>query len=172
MSTLVRWLKFNAVGIAGVVVQIWFLHLFLNARVNYLFATALAVEAALLHNFAWHQRYTWADRGCDDVLAVLVRLGRFHVSNGMVSMLGNVALMRVLVGHMRVPPVLANLMAIMVCSCINYLLGDRFVFRRGRNLDKEPGLRSHDAPNPEPHQCSLPDKRLKLSGFGGNIRQF
>ncbi len=133
MKSLVRWLKFNAVGIAGAVVQIWFLHLFLNAHCNYLAATALAVEAAVLHNFAWHQRYTWADRPCDDLRAVLGRLGRFHLSNGAVSILGNVMLMRLFVGDLRLSPLLSNFMAILVCSLMNYFLGDRFVFRRHEN---------------------------------------
>jgi putative flippase GtrA len=29
---------------------------------NYLLATALAVETAVIHNFLWHQRFTWSDR--------------------------------------------------------------------------------------------------------------
>ncbi len=29
---------------------------------HYLVATALAVEMAVLHNFFWHRRWTWADR--------------------------------------------------------------------------------------------------------------
>lgn len=129
MKSLVRWLKFNGVGIAGAVVQIWFLHLLLRANVYYLAATALAVEAAVLHNFAWHQRYTWADRPCDDLPTVLSRLLRFHLSNGAVSVAGNVLLMRWLAGDLGMPPLAANFLAILVCSIVNYLLGDRFVFR-------------------------------------------
>ncbi len=129
MKTLIRWLKFNAVGIAGVVVQMWFLHLFLRANVNYLAATALAVEAAVLHNFAWHQRYTWADRPCADLGCVIARLLRFHLSNGAVSIVGNVLLMRWLAGSLRIRPLVANFVAILICSLVNYFLGDRFVFR-------------------------------------------
>jgi putative flippase GtrA len=123
-----RWLKFNAVGIAGAVVQIWFLHLFVRAQVNYLAAAALAVEAALLHNFAWHQRYTWADRPSEDLRSVLVRLGRFHLSNGLVSITGNLIVMHYLTGGLAVPPIPANLVAILMCSLVNFLIGDRFVF--------------------------------------------
>ena len=133
MSTLMRWLKFNAVGIAGAVVQIWFLHLFLRAQVNYLAATALAVEAAVLHNFAWHQRYTWADRPSEDIRSVLVRLGRFHLSNGLVSISGNLIIMHYLSGCLAVGPILANFVAILICSVLNFLIGDRFVF-----LGREP----------------------------------
>ena len=58
-----RWWRFNAVGVLGFVVQLGVLGLCAHAlHWDYLLATALAVEAALLHNFFWHERYTWADR--------------------------------------------------------------------------------------------------------------
>ena len=128
MRTLLRWLKFNLIGIVGAALQLWVLHLFLRAGVEYLQATALAVEAALLHNFAWHQRYTWADRPTDDMGAVVARLVRFHLSNGMVSIVGNVLLMRWLKGEMGIPVLVANIIAILLCSLVNFVLGDRFVF--------------------------------------------
>jgi putative flippase GtrA len=128
MTTLGRWLTFNAIGILGAGVQLWFLHLLTRAGVEYLAATALAVEAAVLHNFAWHQRYTWADRPTGDVPAVMVRLFRFHLSNGAVSIVANLLLMRWLVGGLRAGVLVANCLAILVCSTVNFLLGDRFVF--------------------------------------------
>jgi putative flippase GtrA len=128
MSTLLRWAKFNLIGIVGAALQLWVLHLFLRAGVEYLEATALAVEAALLHNFGWHQRYTWADRPTEELGAVAGRLVRFHLSNGMVSIVGNVLLMRWLRGGMGVSALVANLVAIGVCSVVNFALGDRFVF--------------------------------------------
>jgi putative flippase GtrA len=129
MKSIVRWLKFNSVGIAGAVVQIWFLHILLRGGVHYLPATALAVEAAVLHNFAWHQRYTWADRPSDDLAAVLTRLFRFHLSNGLVSVVGNLLVMHWLTGGFGIRPLVANSCAILVCSLVNYFLGDKFVFR-------------------------------------------
>ncbi len=117
------------IGIAGVCVQLLFLHLLVRANVGYLAATALAVESAVLHNFAWHQRYTWADRPTDELSAVIGRLIRFHLSNGTVSITGNVLLMRWLVGGLHVPLLPANFAAILTCSLINFVLGDRFVFR-------------------------------------------
>ena len=59
----VRWCKFNFVGGIGIGVQ--FAALFLLKGVlhfNYLAATAIAVEAAVVHNFVWHEQFTWVDR--------------------------------------------------------------------------------------------------------------
>ena len=53
-----------------------------TARLHYLVATAIAVEAAVLHNFCWHQRWTWRDRRAASRTTAVRRLGRFHLLNG------------------------------------------------------------------------------------------
>ena len=62
-SMAVRWLKFNAVGGLGMIVQLATLAVLKNGLgVDYLLATAIAVEAAVIHNYFWHERFTWAGR--------------------------------------------------------------------------------------------------------------
>ncbi len=130
VPAVVRWLKFNLVGCVGVLVQLGMLQFLSSSlRLGYLVSTFLAVETTLLHNFAWHWVYTWRDRPADGWRPTLSRLARFHLSNGMVSLAGNILLMRLLVGEAGLPPILANVIAILVCSLVNYLAGDRFVFR-------------------------------------------
>src|ERR1700683_4294103 len=89
-----RWLKFNAVGAIGVAAQLAALGIFHGVlRLDYLTATALAVEAAVLHNFVWHERWTWRDRTGSRGGAT-ARLLRFNLSAGLVSIPTNLALMR------------------------------------------------------------------------------
>jgi putative flippase GtrA len=131
MKTLVRWCKFNLVGAIGMAVQLGGLALFNRwMRGHYLLATAAAIELTLLHNFAWHWRYTWRDRRADTSL--LQALLRFHLSNGLVPMLGNLALMRVLVRQAHLPVLAANVVAIACCSLLNFWLGDSWVFAEKR----------------------------------------
>jgi len=55
----IRWVKFNAVGGVGILVQLGTLTVLRSGLgVNYLLATAIAVEATVLHNFFWHERFT------------------------------------------------------------------------------------------------------------------
>jgi putative flippase GtrA len=130
-STLMRWCKFNLVGGMGIAVQ--FIALFLLKGVlhfNYLAATAIAVETAVIHNFVWHEQFTWADRtkldrGCR---CSPFRLLRFSLSNGAVSLLGNLALMKVMVGQGHMNYLLANVIAISLCSLANFLLSETWVF--------------------------------------------
>lgn len=127
MNRLLRWGKFNLVGALGMGLQLAALAAFARwVPGHYLIATAAAIELTLLHNFVWHVRYTWRDRRRD--CAVPGQLLRFHLSNGMVSMVGNLLLMRVLVDGYRVPLLLANCLAILCCSLVNFCLGDDWVF--------------------------------------------
>ena len=126
---MTRWLRFNAAGMLGVVVQLAVLHgLTRFAGVNYMLATVVGVEAAVLHNFLWHERYTWRIRTELDPKSSLRRLVQFNLSNGVVSLVGNVLLMRALVGWFGMPVVAANVCAIGACSTLNFLIAEWFVF--------------------------------------------
>jgi putative flippase GtrA len=124
-----RWMKFNAVGGIGIVVQLAALAVFRSwLKLDYLLATAVAVEIAVIHNFLWHERFTWKDRPSVRGAQSLVRFVKFNATNGAVSIVGNLVLMRLLVGRLKFNYIVSNCTAIVVCSLVNFLLGDRFVF--------------------------------------------
>jgi dolichol-phosphate mannosyltransferase len=120
-----RWLKFNAVGGIGIAVQLAVLAALKSGLgLNYLLATVLAVEAAVLHNFLWHRSWTWKGRR-----AGWTELARFNLTTGALSILSNVVFMHVLVWRFGVPYLPANLMSIALTSVANFLLAELFVFR-------------------------------------------
>jgi putative flippase GtrA len=85
---IVRWLKFNAVGAIGIVVQLAAPAILRSAlHLNYLLATALAVEAAVIHNFLWHERFTWPGR---EKSSSLSRFAKFNLTTGALSILQGV----------------------------------------------------------------------------------
>ncbi len=134
---IIRWGKFNLVGIVGMAVQLGALALINRlAPGHYMLATAAAIEITLLHNFVWHLHYTWRDRRSRGALRS--QLIRFHLSNGLVSMVGNLALMPVLVENMRIPVIPANAIAILCCSIVNFFLGDQWAFVPPLNADVSP----------------------------------
>jgi len=127
VSTLIRWSKFNLVGAVGMLVQLAALALFNRcAPGHYLLASTAALELTLLHNFVAHLHYTWRDRR--DNSELLAQLMRFHLSNGLASMLGNLALMRLLVGVAHLPLLVSNGIAILCCSIVNFCLGNNWAF--------------------------------------------
>jgi putative flippase GtrA len=125
-----RWLKFNGVGLLGVGVQLSTLA-FLRGGLglNYLVATVLAVEAAVLHNFTWHERWTWVDRTKLLRARLAGRLVRFHLANGLISVCGNLALMWLLVSRLQLNYVAANVLSIGACSLLNFYASETFVFQ-------------------------------------------
>jgi dolichol-phosphate mannosyltransferase len=123
-------MTFNAVGGIGVLVQLCVLAALVRvAGLHYLAATAVAIEVTLLHNFIWHQRWTWRDRPAGSRRSVLNRLIRFQLLNGAISFGGNLAVMVALTGRLGLDPLLANAVAIILCSLINFAAGDLIVFR-------------------------------------------
>ena len=135
MSTAKRrqlrcWGVFNAVGILGFVLQVAVLFaLKRGLSMGYLAATAIAVEAAVLHNFVWHEHVTWADVVAPSRHGIWRRLWRFHLANGLISILGNLAFTWVLVEALRWPYLAATVASVLICSLVNFFATDRIVFR-------------------------------------------
>ena len=204
-GTWLRWLKFNLVGGIGIGVQ--FVTLLLLKSIfhfHYLAATALAVEAAVVHNFVWHEQFTWADRvqgswqssfrrtsGAEApslsgaVFAALKalrhpktclasqvgkshpktclpsqvgkkffsisvviryaagclrgpslkRLLRFNLTTGGVSIVGNLVLMKIMVGFGHMNYLVANGIAVALCALVNFLVSDEWVFEKKEKAD-------------------------------------
>ena len=129
----VRWLKFNTVGAVGILIQLSVLGALTSSfRMEYLWATALAVEAAIVHNFFWHERFTWSDRWSAG--GTVSRFVRFNLSTGAFSIMGNLLLMKLFAGLLHLPYLAANLLSIAACSLANFLVSERFVFRAPRAL--------------------------------------
>jgi len=140
--------KFVFVGAIGVVIQLAALEALTALGLHYLWATAFAVEAAVLHKFMWHQRFTWRDRGGSQSAEAGVRLLRFHLSNGAISILGGLLLMRWLVGQFGLKVLLANLLTIAACSVGNFLASDRWVFLSTQIVEKDSHTESACARSP------------------------
>jgi len=122
-----RWLRFNAVGFAGIFVQLAALAALKQfAGLATMAATAIAVELAVLHNFYWHERWTWRTRGTPGLGG---RLLRFHLANGALSLGSNLVWMRLLSGTLGMHYLPANAISIAVTALLNFAASERFVFR-------------------------------------------
>jgi putative flippase GtrA len=123
-----RWLSFNAVGVIGALIQLASLTTLLALGLHYLTATALAVQVAVVHNFAWHERRTWSDRTGGGLAGTIRRLLRFNLTIGTLSIGQNLLLMRVLAGSLEFDFLAANLASVCACSFVNYFLCEKLVF--------------------------------------------
>jgi putative flippase GtrA len=157
VATGSRLTRFIAVGALGFVLQVGALAV-LMAVVHWpwLPATIVAVQLAIVHNFLWHERWTWRDRVSATVVgqgrpltrrafsttrpqrliagveSVSMRFVKFALTTGVTSIAGNVALMAVCVTVIGLPAIAANVAAVATLSVLNFMMSDRWVFRCGR----------------------------------------
>ena len=144
-----RLIAFNIVGLGGFALQLTALAALTSSGFDIPLATLMAVELAVLHNFFWHQRWTWRDRPSSSTRETFARLLRFQAANGVVSLIGNVLITTALVHALQAlsgpgafsngvtgpfsngPYIVmaANLVATIACSLVNYVAGDLVVFR-------------------------------------------
>jgi putative flippase GtrA len=118
------FVRFNIVGVLGFLVQVSTRLTLTGVGVPIPLAICLAVEAALVHNFVWHECWTWAGMTSGTCAG---RLARFHVSNGVISILGNITMTAALV-NAGAPLVIANIVAVLICALLNFIAAHLFVF--------------------------------------------
>jgi putative flippase GtrA len=125
-----RLLRFAAGGAGGFVLQLgmlWLLTGWLN--LHYVLATIVSVEAAILLNFLWHDRWTWGDRPASSSSARWRRLVRFNALNGLTSIIGTTLIAFILVEGFSMPPLVANVVSVVTLSTLNFVVANALVFR-------------------------------------------
>jgi dolichol-phosphate mannosyltransferase len=120
--------KFGFVGLLGVVVNLGLLYLLgVSLGLYKGLAWFLAVEASVLHNFAWHEWFTWSDRRQAGGFALIRDAVAFHLAvagAGLVNGLIFAAL-----SLMGAPLLLAGGIGIAGGTVFNFITADRWVFR-------------------------------------------
>jgi len=126
-------LKFSIVGVLGFAVQLVALAA-LTSMLGWpwLPATIAAVECAIVHNFVWHERWTWKSRfaGFSSFagFAGFARFVKFNLATGCSSIAGNVIVTGLLVRALHLPIVAANAIAVAAIGAVNFIVADRWVF--------------------------------------------
>jgi dolichol-phosphate mannosyltransferase len=135
---MIHFIRFNVVGVFGFALQSGALFVLTHGAhpFGYLLATAAAVELAILNNFVWHQRWTWRDRPSATAGETLRRLAKFNLTNGTVSITGNLIFMSILVGRLGLPIASSNLASVVACSICNFFLADRIAFHVEKNTKR------------------------------------
>ena len=134
-----RFLKFGTVGVSGIVVnqgvlyvaQEYIFHVsHVPGEVNWVglnLSLGLAIFFATLNNFFWNRLWTWADRQQLYHRPWLLQFGQYTLSCGV-----SIAL-QVLFTNLMAPHVyylIANFIAIVFTSVLNFLLNDIWTFGR------------------------------------------
>jgi putative flippase GtrA len=131
-------MRFYTVGLGGIGVQTLVMAFLKSVLgLHYLAATVIAVETAVLHNFYWHERWTWAHRNLE-WSGITLRLWRFNAGNGLIALVGQIGIMWLLVSQFHAHYLVATFTAIATCSLANFLISDRLIFRDSKPKADQP----------------------------------
>jgi len=123
--------RFVIVGALGFVLQLGVFFVLSRLGCIWFVSTIVAVESAIVHNFVWHRWWTWGHRIADGRRTPwFVDFLKFNTGTAFTSIAGNVAVMAAVLHTVAIDPMLANVIAVGVMSVANFLLADRWVFRR------------------------------------------
>lgn len=124
-----RPLAFLAVAAAGFLLQTVAVTFLIHvSSISPEAATAIAVEFAVLHNFFWHERWTWGDRATRQ--SRLRRFAAYQLATGSTSLVGNLVVVSAAVRLFAIDVTSANVIAVLVMSIANYSIADRWIFPR------------------------------------------
>ena len=154
-----RFIKFGLVGGSGTVINIVVLyaaqeHLLrgiadFHARLNY--SIALAITVATVSNFYWNRRLTWRDRTRNTQQSAVLLFFKYVMAAAL-SIVIQSLLTKWLALYLHY--LLANVIAIVLASVVNFVANDKLTFRRrikippsgGRNDSAPSSSNAHDKP--------------------------
>lgn len=158
LQRMARWrfIKFGLVGASGTVINIAVLYAAqeyllrgiadFHTRLNY--SIALAITLATISNFYWNRRLTWRDRR-DEVHHSAAYLFLKYVMAAALSIAVQTLMTKWLALYMHY--LLANLLAIVLASVVNFVANDRLTFRRNRKIPPAEDVHSPPATHAKPH---------------------
>jgi putative flippase GtrA len=124
--------RFFVTGLAGFVCQIATLMALVTLfSMNYVIATILAIELAIVFNYVCHEHWTWKDRPVPRAHERWARLVRFNVMTGLTSIGGGVIITALLVESSGLSPLVANVLSVVVLGLVNFAGANTLVFRAG-----------------------------------------
>ena len=172
MHTVRRWGLFNLIGTGGFIIQMTVLATLVRlCGWHYGWASVVAIELAIVHNFIAHSHWTWRDRAARTWPDRRRTFGRYQLAKS-ASLAANLAITAWLVQRADFPAEVASAAAVMALSIVNFLVADALVFKEGHTAEATPAISQSDASGSdlaverrEVESCdsSLPSLRLCAS---------
>ena len=125
-----RFITFTLVGVSGIVVNsaiLYYAKEYLYVPV--FIASLIAIQFAIFNNFIWNHRFTWTDREMKGFQAIRAGLIRFTLVSWIAGGLNWIILL-LLHHYVGIYYLIANLIAILIASVLNYFLNDLWTFKQ------------------------------------------
>jgi len=119
-----RFIKFNLVGLTGVLVNEGLLVLLVFYGVYFLYASAIAIEISIISNFVLNDLWTFRDRRHGHVVTRLLKINGLML----VGLAVNLAILYFGTDYLGVHYALSNLAGIAVAFVVRYWLSVRYAW--------------------------------------------
>ena len=134
LSYWLHFIKFNVVGLSGVLVNEGLLLALVYARFYYLYADTVAIEASILSNFFLNDYWTFRDRRHGHMAVRLLKFNGLMV----IGLVVNLAMLYALTAYVGVNYAVSNLFGIAVAFLLRYWLSIRFTWIKKKEASTVP----------------------------------
>jgi len=134
--SLDRWLsfiKFNIVGLTGVLVNEGVLLLLAFEGVYYVYASVLAIEISIISNFILNDFWTFRDRRHGHILGRLLKFNGLMI----IGLVVNLAILYVGTTYFQIHYAISNLIGIAVAFLVRYELSVKYAWIRKEEAPAE-----------------------------------
>jgi dolichol-phosphate mannosyltransferase len=131
-----HFIKFNIVGLAGIVVNEALLIVLKSEGYSLIVASIIAIEVSILSNFVLNDFWTFRDRRHGHVV---VRLAKF---NGLmiIGLVANLVILYAFTGYLGVQYTVSNLVGIGAAFLLRYWLSVKFAWIKREEESVEPPI--------------------------------
>ena len=139
-----RFIKFNLVGLTGVLVNEGLLVLLVSGGVYYIYASAVAIEVSIISNFVLNDLWTFRDRRHGHAAMRMLKFnGLMLVGLGV-----NLAILYLGTDFMSINYAVSNLVGIAVAFLVRYWLSVKYAWIKKEEESVQPPGPNGPPPNP------------------------
>ncbi len=129
-----RFIKFNLVGLSGVVVNEGLLVLLASAGVYYIYASTFAIEVSIISNFVLNDFWTFRDRRHGHIVARLLKFNGLMI----VGLAVNLLILFAGTSYLGVNYAVSNLVGIGAAFLVRYWLSVNYAWMKRRRSLSSP----------------------------------
>ena len=133
-----HFIKFNVVGLIGVVVNEGLLLLLSLGGIYYLYASTVAIEVSIISNFVLNDFWTFRDRRHGHIAVRLLKFNGLMI----IGLVANIAILYAMTTYLGVQYGISNLVGIAAAFLLRYWLSVRFAWIKMEEELVEPPARA------------------------------
>lgn len=129
-----RFIKFNLVGLTGVLVNEGLLVLLVSGGVYYIYASAVAIEVSIISNFVLNDLWTFRDRRHGHAAMRMLKFNGLML----VGLAVNLAILYLGTDFMSINYAVSNLVGIAVAFLVRYWLSVKYAWMKKEEESVQP----------------------------------